>query len=314
MSSILVTGAGGQIGSELTPALRERYGQSAVIASGPVEVDDPSAPFEVLDVTDEQRLEAVVTEYDVDTIYHLAAILSAKGEQDPQLTYQVNVNGLYNVLEVARRQDLSQVIVPSTIAVFGSDTPDHPGEKTVLRPTTMYGISKVFLELLASYYYRRFDLDVRGVRLPGILSYKTPPGGGTTDYAVEVFYEAIESGSYTYFVREDTQLPMMYMPDAITALLQLADADDDDLSYRCEYNVGALEFTPRELTAAIREHIPDFEAHYEPDDRQEIADSWPNTIDDSAAREDWGWSPAYGLEAMVEDMVINLRQKLDTPA
>ncbi len=314
MSSILVTGAGGQIGSELTPALRQRHGHDAVIASGPEEVDDPAPPFEVLDVTDAHHLESVVDTFEVDAIYHLAAILSAKGEQDPQLTYEVNVNGLYNVLEVARRHELAQVIVPSTIAVFGPDTPDHPGEKTILRPTTMYGISKVFLELLASYYHRRFDLDVRGVRYPGILSHKTRPGGGTTDYAVEVFYEAIESGSYTYFVREDTQLPMMYMQDAITAMLDLAEADESDLRYRCEYNVSALEFTPRELTAAIREHIPDFQASYEPDDRQEIADSWPNTIDDTAAREDWGWSPDYDLEEMVEDMILNLRQKLDTSA
>lgn len=311
MPSILITGAGGQIGSELTPALRARHGHEAVIASGPKAVDHLEPPFEVLDVTDADRLEAVVEAHDIDEIYHLAAILSAKGEQEPQLTYEVNVNGLYNVLEVARRHDLDRLVVPSTIAVFGADTPDHPGERTILRPTTMYGISKVFLELLARYYHDRFGLDVRGVRLPGVLSYETRPGGGTTDYAVEAFYEAIESGAYTYFVREDTKLPMMYMPDAIDALIEVAHADGDELRYRCEYNVGALEFTPAELTEAIREHIPAFEASYEPDERQAIADSWPDTVDDTAAREDWGWSPTYGLEAMVDDMIVNLRRKLE---
>lgn len=310
MPTILVTGAGGQIGSELTPALRERHGHGSVIASGPEVVDEPSPPFEVLDVTDADRLREVVETHDVDRIYHLAAILSAKGESNPQLAYEVNVRGLYNVLEVARSVDLERLIVPSSIAVFGPDSPDEPAERTVLWPTTMYGISKVVLELMADYYYRTYGLDVRGVRFPGILSYKTRPGGGTTDYAVEAFYEAIDRGRYTYFVREDTMLPMMYMPDAVRALLELAAADDADLRYRCEYNVGALAFTPRELTAAIRRHVPDFEATYEPDERQAIADSWPARLDDSAAREDWGWEPAYDLEALAEDMIVNLRGKL----
>lgn len=306
MATILITGAAGQIGSELTPALRERHGQDQVLATGLDEEPPFSEPYAQLDVTDVDRLRSLVEEHDIDTIYHLAALLSAKGERNPQLTYQVNVGGLYNVLETAREFDIQQVMVPSTIAVFGPETPENPGEETVLRPTTMYGISKVFLELMANYYYDKFDLDVRGVRFPGILSYKTLPGGGTTDYAVEAFYGALESASYTYFVREDTQLPMMYMPDAIDALLQLAEADDADLRYRCEYNVSALEFTAGELTAAIREHIPEFEATYEPDDRQEIADSWPDRIDDTAAREDWGWSPDYDLDALVADMLENI--------
>lgn len=306
MSTILITGAAGQIGSELTPALRDRHGQDTVLATGLDEEPPLPEPYEYLDVTDPDRLRSLVETYDVDTIYHLAAILSAKGERNPQLTYQVNVNGLFNVFEAAREYDMQQVIVPSTIAVFGPDTPPNPGEKTVLRPTTMYGISKVFLELFANYYYDKFDLEVRGVRFPGILSYKTLPGGGTTDYAVEAFYGALESSSYTYFVSEDTQLPMMYMPDAIDALLQLSSADDTDLRYRCEYNVSALEFTAGELTAAIQEHIPAFEAAYEPDDRQAIADSWPDVVDDSAARTDWGWSPSYDLDALVADMLENI--------
>ena len=311
MSRILITGAAGQIGSELTPALREVHGHEAVVATGLDEEPPLAEPYEYLDVTDEDRLVSLIEEYDIEVIYHLAAILSAKGERDPLLTHRVNVDGLLNVFEAARTHDLDQVIVPSTIAVFGPETPLNPAEETILRPRTMYGITKVHLELLAAYYYQKFDIDIRGVRVPGILSYKTRPGGGTTDYAVEAFYAAIESGSYTYFVREDTRLPMMYMPDAIDALLTLAAADDADLRYRCEYNVSALEFTAGELTDAIAERIPGFEATYEPDDRQAIADSWPDRIDDTAARDDWGWSPSYDLDALVNDMLDNLRTKLD---
>ena len=310
MNKILVTGATGQIGSELTPALREKYGHDAVIASDiqqPEELDDP---FVELDVTDRDAIEDVVEEHDIDTIFHLAAILSAKGEENPGLAWDVNVNGLYNVFEVGREYDVEKIVTPSSIAVYGSTTPDNPGEETVLIPTTMYGISKVLTELLAEYYYENYDLDIRGVRLPGILSYKTLPGGGTTDYAVEVFYDAIEQGHYEYFVRPNTMLPMMYMPDAVNALMQLAEADDEGLNYRCAYNVSALTFTAEELTDAIREHLPDFEATYEPDDRQAIADSWPDRVDDTAAREDWDWEPEYKLEDMVEDMLTNLEKKL----
>jgi len=310
MTKILVTGATGQIGSELTPALREKYGHDAVIASDIQQPEDLDGPFVELDVTDRDAIESVVEEHDVDTVYHLAAILSAKGEENPGLAWDVNVNGLYNVFEVGREYDLEKIITPSSIAVYGSTTPDDPGEETVLIPTTMYGISKVLTELLAKYYYENYDLDVRGVRLPGILSYKTLPGGGTTDYAVEVFYDAIEQGQYEYFVRPDTMLPMMYMPDAVNALMQLAEADDEDLNYRCAYNVSALTFTAEELTEAVQEHLPDFEATYVPDDRQAIADSWPDRVDDTAAREDWDWEPEYKLDAMVEDMLTNLERKL----
>jgi nucleoside-diphosphate-sugar epimerase len=310
MDTILVTGALGQIGSELTPALREKYGREAVIASDVQTADEIEEPFVELDVTDRDAVESVVEEHDVDRIFHLAAILSAKGEENPGLAWDVNVNGLYNVFEVGREYDLDQIVTPSSIAVYGSTTPANPGEETVLIPTTMYGISKVLTELLAKYYYDNYGLDVRGVRLPGILSYKTLPGGGTTDYAVEVFYEAIEQGSYEYFVRPDTMLPMMYMPDAVNALIQLSEADDEDLNYRCAYNVSALTFTAEELTDAIRKHLPEFEATYEPDERQPIADSWPDRVDDTAAREDWDWEPEYLLDDMVEDMLTNLEQKL----
>lgn len=310
MGRTLITGAAGQVGSALTPTLRDRRGTDAVLATGLDAEASLGDPYEQLDVTDGSRLDALIDAYEVDRIYHLAAILSAKGEQQPSLTHRVNVDGLLTVLESARRHGVAQVIVPSTIAVFGPETPDNPGEETILRPRTMYGVTKVHLELLAAYYHDRFDLDIRGVRFPGLLSHEARPGGGTTDYAVEAFYGAIEDGSYTYFVREDTRLPMMYMPDAVDAFVQLSGADPSALRYRCEYNVAALDFTAGELTEAIREHIPGFEATYAPDARQEIADSWPDRIDDSAARADWGWSPSYDLDAMVADMLENLEAKL----
>lgn len=310
MQNVLVTGALGQIGSELTPALRERADTAVVVATDVQEPDGVDGPFETLDVTAKDEIEALVEEYDVDTIFHLAAILSAKGEEHPQLAFDVNINGLHNILEVGRERDLEKVVVPSSIAVFGPETPDNPGEITALCPRTMYGISKVFGEHLGNYYHDNYGLDVRGVRLPGIISHKTRPGGGTTDYAVEVFYDAIEQGSYTYFVREDTMLPMMFMDDAINALVGIADADEADLEFPCSYNVGALSFTAGELTAAIRERLPEFEAAYEPDSRQAIADSWPDTVDDSAAREHWGWDHEYGLDEMVDEMLEELSAKL----
>lgn len=313
MGNVLITGALGQIGSELTTHLRDTYSGRTVVASDVAEPDGFEGPFETVDVTDRDQIADAVETYDVDEIFHLAAILSAKGEENPQLAYRVNVDGLYNVLEVAREHDVEKIVSPSSIAVFGPETPDNPAEETVLTPDTMYGISKVMLERLADYYHGKWGLDVRGVRFPGLLSYKTRPGGGTTDYAVEVFYEALTEGEYTYFVREDTRLPMMYMPDGVRALTELATAAPDSLQHRCSYNVSALSFTAGELTEAIQEHIPSFEAHYEPDDRQAIADSWPDRVDDTAARRDWGWEPEYDLDALVEDMIANLRRKLETP-
>jgi len=310
---ILVTGADGQIGSELTAELRRRYGAENVVATDiaePIAALRASGPFEFLDVTQRGAIGAVVDRYGIDTIYHMAAILSATGERKPQLAWNVNVTGLYKILEIARERRVSRVFCPSSIAAFGPETPkDHTPQETVLRPSTMYGITKVTGEMLGYYYLQRFGLDVRGVRYPGIISSETPPGGGTTDYAVEIFYEAIKHRRYVCFVRQDTVLPMMYMPDCIRATIMLMEADLSTLSRRTDYNLAALSFSADELVAEIQKHIPDFVCEYRPDYRQEIADSWPRTIDDRAAREDWGWEPRYDLPAMVTDMLAKLKKK-----
>lgn len=314
MKKILVTGAVGQIGSELTVELRRRYGAENVVAAGhrtkPGAVLYEGGPFEFLDVTDRAALEAVVEKYQIDTIYHMAAILSAVGEQKPHLCWDVNINGLYNVLEIARERGLTRVFCPSSIAAFGPETPrDHTPQETVLRPTTMYGITKVTGELLGNYYVRRFGVDVRGVRYPGIISAETLPGGGTTDYAVAIFYEAVAHKRYTCFVRQDTVLPMMYMPDCIKATIDLMEADLARLKHHTDFNLAAMSFSAGELAAEIQKHIPDFEVSYEPDFRQAIADSWPRSIDDSAARQEWGWQPDYDLPAMVTDMLARLTRR-----
>jgi nucleoside-diphosphate-sugar epimerase len=314
MSKILVTGAVGQIGSELTMALRERYGNDNVVAAGHKTAPGPllrdSGPFEYVDVCDKPSLEAVVAKYEVDTVYHLAAILSAVGEQKPQLCWQVNMDGLRNVLEVARECELTRIFCPSSIAVFGCNTPceDTPQE-TILSPTTMYGVTKVAGELLCDYYFARFGVDVRGVRYPGIISSETLPGGGTTDYAVAIYYEAVAHGRYTCFVREDTVLPMMYMPDAIKAAIDLMETPLAQLHHHSNFNLTAMSFSAGELAAEIRKHLPDFEVTYEPDFRQAIADSWPRTIDDGAARDEWGWQPSFDLAAMTEDMLATLSRR-----
>ncbi len=314
MRRILVTGACGQIGSELTMALRQRYGGDNVVAAGhrtpPSCTLRDSGPFETLDVTRPETIAAVVDKYRLDTIYHMAAILSAVGEQKPHLCWDVNMNCLYNVLEVARERELTRVFCPSSIAAFGPETPrEHTPQETVLRPRTMYGITKVAGELLGDYYVRRFGVDVRGVRYPGIISAETLPGGGTTDYAVAIFYEAVEHGRYTCFVREDTVLPMMYMPDAIKGTLDLMEADFASLKHHCDFNLAAMSFSAGELAAEIRKHIPNFVCEYQPDFRQAIADSWPRSIDDSAARQEWGWEPAYDLATMTKDMLEKLQAR-----
>jgi nucleoside-diphosphate-sugar epimerase len=313
-TSILVTGSEGQIGSELVAELRRRYGAERVIAC---DLKPPAArpgelfgPFEKADVTDARRMTEVCRKYRIDAIVHLAAILSATGEKDPAKAWHVNVEGLRIALELARELDLAQVLCPSSIAVFGKGCPRvNTPQETVLKPTTMYGITKVVGELLCDYYVQKFGVDARGLRYPGIISAETLPGGGTTDYAVAIYYGAVEKGRYTCFVREDTRLPMMYMPDCIKATIDLMEADFGRLRHHGDFNVGAMSFTAGELAAAIKRHVPGFRVIYEPDERQRIADSWPSSIDDSAAREEWGWKPTYDLETMTVDMLERLRKR-----
>lgn len=317
---VLITGAAGQIGTELTIALRERMGNENVIGMGhrtkaPVELEE--GPFIYGDINDLESYEKIVDEYKIDTVYHLAAVLSATGEKNPQLCYDVNLNGLYNVLEVARKRN-QRLFCPSSIAVFGVEKETRekygderlPSQKVVLKPTTMYGVTKVAGELLCDYYYQKYSLDVRGIRYPGLISWKTEPGGGTTDYAVAIYYEAIKNKKYECFVRANTRLPMMYMSDAIKGTLDLMDAPLENLNHHSDYNLTAMSFTAAELAESIASKIDGFECTYSPDERQEIADSWPDSIDDSAARDDWNWKPAYDLERMTEEMLANLEIKL----
>jgi len=270
-----------------------------------------SGPFVLLDVTDREGLKGVVEQYDVDSIFHLAAILSATGEQKPNLAWHVNMDGLYNVLEVARKLKGMRVFFPSSIAAFGPETPKkRTPQETVMRPKTIYGITKVAGELLCDYYFHRFGLDVRGVRYPGIISSGAPPGGGTTDYAVEMFYAALKGDPYVCFVREETVLPMMYMPDCLKAAIDLMEADLSMLEHHADYNLAGMSFSAVELASEIQRHIPEFTVKYKPDFRQRIADSWPNSIDDSAARREWGWKPSYDLATMTSDMLDKLGRRL----
>jgi nucleoside-diphosphate-sugar epimerase len=317
MRRILVTGALGQIGSELIPALQDRYGAAQVVASdlrmAPVERLAGSAS-EHLDCTQPQQVLEVIRRHDVGTIYHLAALLSAVAEERPHVAWSVNMGGLYNVLEAAR-QYRCQIFFPSSIGAFGPSTPrEHTPQLTVQRPTTMYGVTKVAGELLCDYYASRFGVDVRGLRLPGLISYVAMPGGGTTDYAVEIFYSALRYKHYSCFLKPDTRLDMMYMPDAIAAMMALMEAEAKRLSHRNAYNVTAMSITPAELAAEMRKHIPDFIIDYQVDPgRQAIADSWPQSIDDKAARQDWGFAPRFDLAAMTADMLKRLRAKVRPP-
>jgi nucleoside-diphosphate-sugar epimerase len=312
---ILLTGAAGQIGTELLKVLRKKYGAENVVASDIQNLADPSlhdsGPFEFCDVRQRERINDIVRTSKIDTIYHMAAILSATGEKNPDLAWNVNINGSYNILETAREHRLTRVFIPSSIAAFGPETPrERTPQETILRPKTMYGVTKVAGELLAEYYVRRFGVDVRGCRFPGIISHETLPGGGTTDYAVAIFYEAVKARKYTCFLSADTRLPMMYMPDCLKSVMDLMEADFNKLRHHADFNLAAMSFTPAELAAEIRTHIPEFTIDYKPDFRQAIADSWPMSIDDSAAREEWGWAPAYDIRAMVKDMleVLSRRQ------
>ena len=309
---ILILGANGQIGTELTQALVQRHGAQAIVTSDLV----PDGRFlgvrhEALDATDAGPLTEVVERHRITQIYLLAAALSARGEQHPKWAWDLNMKGLLNVLEIARTHTLERVFWPSSIAAFGPSTPrDQTPQKTVMDPATVYGISKLAGEGWCAWYHRNHGVDVRSLRYPGLISWKTPPGGGTTDYAIEIFHAALKTGHYTSFLSEDTALPMMYMPDAIRATLELMEAPREAVRERQSYNLGGISFTPVQIAAAITRHVPGFRLRCEPDFRQAIADSWPRSINDQAAQADWGWRAHYDLDAMVQDMLANLRPLL----
>ena len=310
MKRIVITGAGGQIGSELVTSLRERYGQEAVLATDIRPLPDAvsnAGPTAILDVQDQAAVAQTIRSHDADTIFHLAAILSAVGEENPSKAYTINMGTLRSVLEVARQGDYS-VFTPSSIAVFGPTSPkQNTPQNTIMRPTTMYGITKVAGELLCDYYYRKYGVDTRGVRYPGLISYGAPPGGGTTDWAVDIFIQAIQNHRYTCFLKKDTILPMMYMPDAIEASIQLMEADPNRLIHRNAFNVTAMHLDPQTLADEIKKHIPNFTIEYKIDqDRESIAQSWPRTIDDSVAKKEWDWSPKYNIKSMTAEMIAEL--------
>lgn len=314
MKNILVIGAVGQIGSELTLELRKRYGNSNVVAgfraTKPTGELLESGPAEVADATNAQQVADVVKKYKIDTIYNLAAILSAVGESKPLMAWHVGIGGLMNCLEVARENGCA-VFTPSSIGAFGGGTPlDNTPQDTIQRPQTMYGITKVTGELLSDYYFRKFGVDTRSVRFPGIISNVTLPGGGTTDYAVEIYYEAVKTGKYTCPLKAGTFLDMMYMPDALNAAIDLMEADPSKLKHRNSFNVTAMSFDPEIISAEIRKHIPAFAMEYQVEPvKQSIANSWPNKMDDSCAREEWGWTPEWNLEKMTIDMLKAIREK-----
>lgn len=315
MKKIMVTGALGQIGSELTMHLRSIYGNDNVIATDIRKIEGnatvESGPFEILDVTDSKKMAEIAKKYNADTIIHLAALLSAVAEAKPVLAWNLNMGGLFNALEVARELKCS-FFTPSSIGSFGPSTPkDKTPQDTIQRPGTMYGVTKVSGELLCDYYYKRFGVDTRGVRFPGLISYVTPPGGGTTDYAVDIYYEAIKNKKYTSFIKEGTYMDMMYMPDALNAISTLMEADPSKLIHRNAFNITAMSFEPSQIAAAIKKYIPEFTMDYNVDPvRQAIADSWPNSIDDTAARTEWGFKAKYDLDSMTRDMLDKLKEKL----
>ncbi len=315
MKRILVTGARGQIGTELVPALRARYGVENVVATGhttPLSEEMKEGPSDYIDVTNYDEVDGAFRKYGVDTVFHMASMLSALAEQNRQDAYEVNFNGLNNVLEAAVANDLDMVVVPSSIAAFGPETPhDNTPNDTVQKPNTVYGISKVFGELMGNYYSTKLGVEVRGVRLPGIISWKVEPTSGTTDYAVAIFYGAIRENRYTCWLGPDTRLPMMYMPDAISALIGVAEADASRLEHHADFNVNSMSFTPTELFDAIKRRIPELTVDHEIDPvRQAIAESWPDSLDDSAARDDWAWEPIYDIDLVVDDMLKNLGHKM----
>jgi nucleoside-diphosphate-sugar epimerase len=308
---ILVIGASGQIGVELTLALRKIYGNANVVASDLREQNpllEGTGPYVSLDVMNKEMLHVQVIRQNITQIYLLAAILSATGEKNPNLAWNLNMTGLLNVLDIAREEKIHKVYWPSSIAVFGPTSPkQNCPQQTIIEPTTVYGISKYAGEFWCNYFFQRYGVDVRSMRYPGLISYKSAPGGGTTDYAVEIFHEALEEKKYECFLREDTYLPMMYIPDAIRATIELMEAPATSISVRTSYNLSGMSFSPKEIAAALKKHIPDFTISYKPDYRQAIADSWPQSIDDSVAQKDWGWKQEYDLDKMTTDMLLNLK-------
>ncbi|HRN71625.1 MAG TPA: NAD-dependent epimerase/dehydratase family protein [Ginsengibacter sp.] len=308
---ILVIGACGQIGVELTLALRKKFGNDTVVASD-LREENPllkgTGPYVALDVMNKEMLHVMVIRQNITRIYLLAAILSATGEKNPNLAWSLNMQSLLNVLEIARDENVHKIFWPSSIAVFGPSSPKvQCPQQTIIEPVTVYGISKYAGEFWCNYYHQRYGVDVRSIRYPGLISYKSQPGGGTTDYAVEIFYDAKEKKNYECFLKEDTYLPMMYMPDAIRATIELMEAPAERLTVRTSYNIHGMSFSPKEVSAEIQKHIKDFRISYAPDYRQPIAESWPQSIDDSVARNDWGWKPEYDLAAMTEDMLRNIK-------
>jgi len=316
MKNVLVIGATGQIGSELTMELRKRY--NGHIVAGYIPGSEPkgellaSGPAEVVDITNESQIAEVVSKYKVDTIYNLAALLSAVAESKPQIAWKIGMGGLFNVLEVAREKNCA-VFTPSSIGVFGNNTPkDRTPQDTVRNPRTMYGVTKVSGELLSDYYNIRFGVDTRSVRFPGLISYITPPGGGTTDYAVDIYHSAVSSEHFVCPIAAGTFMDMMYMPDALHAAIQIMEADPSRFKHRNSFNITAMSFDPETIAASIRKYIPGFTISYEVDPlRQSIADSWPNSLDDTCAREEWGWMPQYDLDMMTQDMIAKLRKRLN---
>jgi len=309
--TVLVIGASGQLGIELTQALRAQYGAQRVVAADVrlPQQPDTSGPFELLDVLDRPRLEALLQQYRPRQIYHLAALLSATAEKNPQFGWRLNMDGLLNVLDAAVTHQVAQVYWPSSIAVFGPDTPrNHTPQLTVMNPNTVYGISKLAGEQWCEWYHQHHGLDVRSLRYPGLIGYKSLPGGGTTDYAVDIYHKAVAGESFECFLRPDTFLPMMYMPDAVRATLELMQAPAEQIAVRSSYNLSGMSFSPAEVAASIRQHVPDFAIRYQPDGRQQIADSWPRSIDDARARRDWGWQPEFDLAKMTADMLAHLPQ------
>jgi nucleoside-diphosphate-sugar epimerase len=309
--TILIIGASGQIGNELTQELRSIYGNNNVIGSDIREGSEEmmtSGPFEIIDATDKEAVLRVVKKYNVSQVYLLAAMLSVTAEKLPKKAWDLNMNSLLGILDLAKEKEIKQVFWPSSIAVFGPTTPkDNTPQKTIMEPSTVYGISKLAGEFWCNYYHEKYGVDVRTIRYPGIISWKTKPGGGTTDYAVDIYFKAVKEGAYECFLSEKTRLPMMYMNDAVAATIQLMQAKPTDVKLRTGYNLAAIDFTPEEMALEIKKHIPDFKISYTPDFRQQIADSWPSSIDDSAARKDWNWKHKFDLSSMTAEMLSNIK-------